>query len=223
MGRQHISGRQAPTLFRLPEDTEESVLGTNLHQQVIRELINSLEWAARGPRWGVGGQTRIEGFHRSDGLQVPLLPDVFVYPRPWDSRRKSLSIADDGPPLLTIEVVSDSTWQGDVDIADGKVYAYGEAGVREYLVFDPTGDILPERVRAWRREGERMVSWLAGDDGRWHSHQLGVAFGVDGLFLRVYTAEDTPIEFDLEARNQLEHLRRQLGRLTGQEGDSSEQ
>ncbi len=219
MGRQHISGRRTPTLFRLPEDTEESVLGTNLHQQVIRELINSLSWAARGPRWGVGGQTRIEGFRRSDGLQIPLLPDVFVYARPWDARRGSLSIAVDGPPLLTIEVISDSTWQGDVDVADEKVHAYGEAGVHEYVVFDPTGDILPERVRAWRRGEERMAPWPAGDDGRWHSRELGVSFGVDGLFLRVYTAQGKPIEFDMEARCELEDVRRQIARLTEPEGD----
>ncbi len=222
MVRQHMSGQHAPTLFRLPGDTEESVLGTNPHQQVIRELINSLEWAAtRGPRWGVGGQTRIEGFRRSDGSEVPLLPDVFVYPHSWDARRGSLSIASDGPPLLTIEVTSDSTWQGDLNAAAGKVYSYGEAGIQEYVVFDPTGDLLPERVRAWRREDSRFVPWLPDSDGHWHSQQLGVAFGADGLFLRVYTGDGVPVEYDLEARAALAELRRQAARLTEQPRQSN--
>jgi hypothetical protein len=163
---------------------------------VIRALADGLDVAlapalggapAQPGASGVGAQTRIEGFRRRQGTPVPLYPDVFVYPHPSDPLRATYTLAMDGPPVLIVEVLSPSTAAGDLDEAAGKVWSYGAAGVREYLVFDPVGDQLATRVRAWRWAARgRPRRWRPEADGRWHSAVLAVSLAVEGFFLRVY-------------------------------------
>jgi Uma2 family endonuclease len=195
--RQPTLPRQEPDPFRLPDDTEESILGTELHQHVIRELITNLEFA-KGPAWGVGGQTCIEGFHRSDGTTVPLYPDVFVYPRPLDQTRSTHDLTVDGPPVLIVEIASPTTARGDLDDRHGKPYSYALAGVQEYLVYDPLGEVLPRRIQAWRQGASGYDPWTARPDGRWHSRALDLSFAVTYPYLRVYAADGTPIPFAAE-------------------------
>ncbi|HEV7216781.1 MAG TPA: hypothetical protein VGP33_16870, partial [Chloroflexota bacterium] len=90
-----------------PDDTEESVLGTNLHQTAIIALRTGINEAATVAvpagavvPWQAGGQTMVRGFRRWDGSGYTTLPDVFVYPKPWDDERGSLHVLHDGPPVL---------------------------------------------------------------------------------------------------------------------------
>lgn len=140
-----------------PDDTEESVLGTNLHQATITNLrlgLNEIA-AASAPGqpapWQALSQTILTGLWRRDGSRYQVLPDVFVYRRPIDERRASVSLATDGPPALIIEIASDVTYEADLDLEFGKGYSYAAAGVLEYLALDPTGEFIPERGRGWRQ------------------------------------------------------------------------
>lgn len=120
---------------------------------------------------------------------------------------------EDGPPVLAVEITSESTARNDLDETWGKAYVYGAAGVREYLVFDPTGDSLPPRVRAWRQDNGVFVPWPAEHTGRWQSREIAASFAVDGLFLRIYTADNVPVLFDMEARQALEDARSRAAAL----------
>ena len=62
----------------------------------------------------------LNGFQHPDGSAYTTFPDVFVYPLRWDDRRGSLSIASDGPPLLIVEVLSDKTYENDLDLKNCK-------------------------------------------------------------------------------------------------------
>ena len=88
-------------------------------------------------------------------------------------------------PQFVLEVASESTWQYDVG---EKAELYRLAGVREYLVFDPTGEFFAERVRAWRAVEEGWERWPAvvRADGQavWESGVLGLALRVEGPLLR---------------------------------------
>jgi len=134
------------------DDTEESVLGTHLHQTAIRHLISAINEAAAlaapegdPPLWHAGGQTMVGGFQHPDGSSYTTFPDVFVYPHAWDPLRGLLTVALDGPPLLIIEVLSKETYENDLDQRHGKGYSYRAAGVREYLTLDPTGKFQPDQ------------------------------------------------------------------------------
>src|SRR2546430_1732300 len=123
------------------DDTEESVLGSDLHQDAIYALRDTLRRhsAQHGLNWYVSSQVQVivplprrEDWHPS--------PDIFVVPGLEATPRTSYDTRRDGPmPPFVIEVVSPSTWRADVG---SKADAYQLAGVREYIVFDPTGELL---------------------------------------------------------------------------------
>ena len=69
--------------------------------------------------------------------QSRLSPDVFVaLDVPRLSTRSDYDVDELGPPDFVLEAVSKSTWQHDVG---RKLDAYQRLGVRECLLFDPTG------------------------------------------------------------------------------------
>ena len=177
-----------------PDDTEESVLGSGLHQGTItdlrlglNELAASLAQPGGEPPWHAEGQTMITGWRRRDGSRYTTLPDIFVYHQPMDPRRPSFSLERDGPPLLIIEVLSPATHRADLDERVGKPDAYRRGGVREYLALDPLGEFVdsPERGRGWRLEGDVYRPWRPDAAGRWHSEQLGALIGLQGLQVAV--------------------------------------
>ncbi len=194
MGETYSIPRPRPPMGMWPpDDTEESVMGTDLHQMTIMNLrwgINEAAASLISPGepapWQALSQTVVVGFQRRDNTRFKTLPDVFVYRRPIGRRRGSVSVALDGPPALIIEVLSESTYDVDLDLDDGKGYSYARAGVSEYLTLDPTGEFLPEQVRAWRLDGNGYLPWTPDADGRWRSEQIAVTIDVEGVLAAVY-------------------------------------
>jgi len=196
MGETYSIPRSRPSMGMWPpDDTEESVVGTDLHQTTIMNLRWGINEAAASissgeiAPWQALSQTVVTGFQRGNNTRYKTMPDVFVYRQQIDRRRGSVSIALDGPPALIIEVLSESTYDVDLDLDDGKGYSYARAGVGEYLTLDPTGEFLPEQARAWRLEGGVYQPWAPDVDGRWRSEQIAVAIGVEGVLAAVYGSD----------------------------------
>ena len=120
----------------------------------------------------------------------------------------SLPLTQYGPPALVVEIASPGTArEHDLNtLAPGaKPAAYAQAGIPEYLVYDPTRPVLPERVRAWRLGAAgAYVSWEPAEDGRWHSG-LGVSFALEagGVLLRIYDPAGNLIATPYELAAQL--------------------
>ncbi len=179
-----------------PDDTEESVMGTDLHQLTImnlrwgmNEVVTALTTPTRAAPWQVLGQTVVNGFERLDGSRYKTLPDVFVYGQPIDPRRGSVEISVDGPPLLIVEVLSEATYANDLNLHASKGYSYAKAGVREYLVIDPTGEILPRQARGWRLQDGAYRPWNPDATGRWWSQEIEMALGFEDAMATVYTSD----------------------------------
>ena len=177
-----------------PDDTEESVLGTNLHQTTITDTrarvpgTGANEAASQEERpWQAGSQTNVAGFARPDGRPYTTLPDVFVCRDPFDLQRATLSLAEDGPPALIVEVLSDDTWKADLDLERGKPFSYRRGGVAEYLALDPLQQFTGRDGRGWRLVGGAYVPWEQGAGGRWAS-RLGFSVGWEGARAVVYDA-----------------------------------
>ena len=88
-----------------PDDTEESILGTDLHQTTITNLrlgINEVarlrQVPAQSVPWKALSQIALLGCVRPDGSAYRTYPDVFVYPRLIDPDRGSMTLEVDGPP-----------------------------------------------------------------------------------------------------------------------------
>lgn len=179
-----------------PDDTEESVVGTNLHQTTITNLRWGLNEVAslrtptgQAPPWHALSQTAISGLRRWDGTDYTVLPDVFIYRQPIDERLATLILEDVGPPLLVIEVLSKTTHRADLDFRHGKGFSYAQAGVQEYLILDPTGEFLPERVRGAHLGSHGYIRRLPDASGRWHSRAIGAAIAFEGVSIAVYAGD----------------------------------
>ena len=224
-----------PELDWLIDDTEEALLGTSTHQYTIVNLHNDAVSyrEVAGLPWFVGNQLKL--IIPRQGGRPPYYPspDVMIHPTLGDVALSSLSVARHGPPALVIEVASPGTaYEHDLDTVDpeAKPLAYAQGGIPEYLVFDPTGNIIPERVRAWRGDQRGYEPWLPDPTtGRWHS-ALGISFMPQSVLLRIYAPDGTIVptrgeaQALLRARTQqleaqareLAALRAELGRLRGE-------
>ncbi len=222
-----------------PDDTEESSVGTDLHQTTILNLrlgINEVAHLSRQPGqplpWQALDQITLLGCVHPGGSDYRTLPDVFVYRHPIDPSRGSVALEVDGPPVLIVEVLSEATYRADVYLERGKGYSYARAGVREYLTLDPTGAYLPERGRGWRLVDGVYRRWEPDADRRWQSVEIAVAIGLEGALATVYThtgerqlregeiAEERARTREELARKdaELEELRRRLDELRGERG-----
>jgi hypothetical protein len=178
-----------------PDDTEESIVGVDRHQLDISSLRAGLNEEAVGTAgggrrpWQAISQIMLLGCRRPDGSAYTVYPDVMVFPRPMPIDRGSYSLRGDGPPVLIVEVASEATYLADLDLARGKPWSYADAGVREYLVLDPTGVYVPERGRGWRLAAGGYRPWVPDEAGRWRSEAIVAAIGVDGGLAAVYGAD----------------------------------
>jgi Uma2 family endonuclease len=210
-----------PELDWLPDDTEEALLGSMLHQRVIVSDVNSLTRYSKRANlgWRIGNQLKLIIPRASGERSYQPSPDIIVHTSPLLSdRQTSLSVNTFGPPALAIEVCSPSTaLEHDLNTFNpqAKPSAYARAGIPEYLVFDPTSDLIPDLVRAWRAgESGEYKPWLADPaTGRWHS-ALGISFAPQGVLLRIYDPDgnivpDNDDMDDLLAALQAERAREQ--------------
>ncbi len=204
-----------------PDDSEESVVGSEYHQHVIDAARDGLRMAAEanGAPWRALSQVPLAGFRRRTGTPYPLLPDVFVHPlpNPHPDSGEHLTFAEVGVPLLAIEVLSASTWRSDVDTRRGKAWSYADAGVAAYIIVDHAARYIPQHVRALRLSGRRWAPWRPNARGQWEDAALGVSFEFDGLYLRVRDAagrlKPLPHEADALLMRKDDQLALQAGRL----------
>jgi Uma2 family endonuclease len=202
-----------------PDDTEESVVGTGWHQMTIINLRWGINEIARvrtnqgqSVPWQALSQTIVTGFERPDGSRYKTLPDVLVYPHAIDQQRGSLSVRVDGPPMLIIEVLSESTYDVDLDLVLGKGYSYAHAGVYEYLALDPTSAFVPEGGRAWRLQEGAYRPWEPDENGRWQSTQIPLAIGLEGMLATVYTRDGRRMLREGEIEAERERMREEVAR-----------
>jgi Uma2 family endonuclease len=202
------------TTYRVPEslpnDTEESVVGTEWHQEAIGALADMLRDVAerRGATWGVCEQIALLGLQYEDGKPYNPRPDVMVIAQPLPGGHISaIPLSEAGVPLFIAEVASDSTVGNDVG---AKRLAYAAIGVPEYVVFDPVGNVLSTPLLAWRLEAGGSVSWRPDADGSWRSGTLDVAFQATQPFLGVRDRDGTQIEPSREVRRRARQLEQRL-------------
>lgn len=179
-----------PEFAAIPDDTEETLLGSSSHQGAIVTVFDGLSICAqrRSLPWFIGNQLTLLVRQEGRELLRRFSPDILVYHTLAIADPTSLSIALHGPPTLAIEIASPSTaLDNDVNLfePEAKPQVYDRIGVAEYLVFDPTGGILGTPIWAQRRGPDGLAPWHADADGRWHS-TLGVSFAPHGALLRVH-------------------------------------
>jgi Uma2 family endonuclease len=205
------------TVLLVGDDTEESVMGSDLHQKAIFEahallLLHAEDRVAAGRSpWYVSSQVTV--IFDLPMRQKPWRPkpDIFVVDGLPAADRVSYDTRKEGPvPQFILEVASESTWREDV--GDKRV-SYELAGVEEYVVFDPVGDFLPERILAWRAGANGWQPWtpLERQVGEpvWRSTVLGLDLRVEGSRLRFDDPGRGPLLALREVREQWQAAERE--------------
>jgi Uma2 family endonuclease len=128
----------------------------------------------------------ILGFMRPNGTAYTVLPDIFVYRKPMDRARTSFSVRRDGPPVLVVEVASESTYESDLNVIAGKGWTYAEGSVQEYLVLDPAGLFVQTPISAWRLVDNVYQKRGLDAEGLWWSEELPIGIGVSDGLVAVY-------------------------------------
>ena len=124
------AARIAPALWP-PDDTEWSVVGTDLHQGTITDAHTGINEAAVALGTPPGGRWP-DADPRDAPPRRPPLPGAAGGVRSrgtFDRLRRSLSLRREGVPALVIEVLSQDTREVDLDMAEGKGWTYAAAGV----------------------------------------------------------------------------------------------
>lgn len=208
-----------PAFSHLPDDMEDTLVGSSLHQGAITVLATALTLCGprRGLPWFIGNQIKmVIPRQGSLGPYMPS-PDIIVHPTLTNASRSSLILATDGPPALAIEIASPSTaWSSDLNLTDqrGKPSAYEAIGIQEYIVCDPTAELLPEQIWARRMGPHGYEPWEPTAEGRWVSQALGcIAFALQGILLRVYDQDGQLVPTSEEMADLLDERDRQIAAL----------
>ena len=209
----------------LESDTEESIVGTEWHQEAIGTLATMLRVVAdrRGVPWGVCEQIQVLGLRKQSGEEYSPRPDVMVLPHPIDKSRSSVHVSEIQTPLFITEVASESTLVQ--DLVD-KAYVYAQVGVPEYVVFDPVGALLKGPIRAWRLDSSAppqaevrastpslYTAWLPDEQGRLYSAALDIAIEVAQPLLGVRDRDGRLIETAVAMARRLEAMEQRLRKL----------
>ena len=119
----------------LHDDTEEDLVGADWHQRAIVNLYAGLVDLAtqRSWPWHVGNQLPLVGWKR-DGTSWRPSPDIMIHPQAGPALREEMSVRDDGPPALIIEVASATTWRYDVDRARNVAHTTSADGRHTWAV-----------------------------------------------------------------------------------------
>ena len=107
-------------------------------------------------------------------------------------------------PAVCFEMASQRTWQKNL----GEVREDYEAnGVREYFVYDPTGEYLEVPLIGFRRRGRRFTRIRPDAVGGMVSRELGLCLVPDGLILRLVRPETGEIVLTREEQIMAERAR----------------
>lgn len=213
-------------LLMLRDDTEEDLVGSDLHQDAITEIHAGIATYAQeqGLSWYITKQVMLiapmpgrEDWHPSPDIYV--VPNAPVYPRAsYDAH------VDPVPPFI-VEVASPSTVERDLD---SKRRGYEILGVREYLIFDPTGESLGVPLLAWHAStaasGKQAAlawePWEPDEQRTWRSDVLGLGFRPEGVLLRVVRPDGRIVPTRSQLTRQIAEMEAELRRLREQISDA---
>jgi len=174
--------RDAQVVYRVPrtrrgwELPEETMPESVPHDEAVELLKAILSWWARG-REHVRVARNLAIRWDEEEPRIGADPDVCVLaPAPEERDLRSVRTwAGHAPPLLAIEVVSETNPHKDYVVAPDK---YAASGTRELWIFDPllagpTSHGGPHVLQVWQRDDqERFVRSYAGE-GPAYSEALG--------------------------------------------------
>jgi len=173
--------RQYAKPLHFPESDGKPMAETDKHRKQMIALLNALEeYYQPEAEIYVTGNILVH-YHDEAGEWKFLAPDIIVVKGVEKKDRGSYVIEDEGKaPDFIIELVSPSS---KVEDFGNKRVIYAGWGVKEYFLFDPTGELFSGPLRGYRLEGNEYVPMMGA---RLHSEVLELDLVVERGRLRLY-------------------------------------
>ncbi|MCX7852128.1 MAG: Uma2 family endonuclease [Caldilineales bacterium] len=175
-----VPPRQA--VIEYPESDGEPLGETGIHVLATLGLFGALKhFFSTHPDVYVAADMFL--YYKEGNPRARTAPDVMVIKGVPNVERRIFKLWEEpAAPCTVFEVISRSTWRED---AIAKTALYARLGVREYFLFDPDADMLPEQLIGYRLEEGMYVPIAPEADGTLASVELGLRFRVEGYMLRV--------------------------------------
>jgi len=168
---------------RYPSSDGKPMAETDFHVMAIRLLLDALEDALDGQK-----DVHISGnsffFWVEGDPSKRRAPDAMVVFGVEKGGRRSFRTWKEGGaiPSVCFEVASKKTWKANLGAVKDD---YEAAGVKEYFVFDPLRDCLPQPLMGYRLKGKTFRKLKADGNGAVTSEELGLCLIPEGRMLRL--------------------------------------
>ena len=193
----------APQQIFYPESDGKPMGETDTHITMILNIIGILRnFFSKDENTYVLGDVLF--YYQEGNPKKFLVPDVMVVKGVGKHPRRTYKLWDEGEvPSVVFEISSRSTWGEDLNT---KWAIYQQLGVKEYYIFDPEYDYLPEPLVAYKLiKGE--LRKINVQNRRIFSRELGLEIIDTGETLRFFDTEKN--EFLLTALEEHEALIRE--------------
>ena len=158
-----------------PESDGRPMGETDRHRYWMRRIYDLFKYRYRGQQVYVGSDLLL--YYEEDAPQQFVVPDDFVVLDVAGGERRIYKLWEEGkPPNVVLEVTSKSTRQEDTVLKFGK---YAAMGVREYYLYDPTGEYLAPALQGFRLSDEAYVRIEPDDRNALACEELAVVFRLE--------------------------------------------
>jgi len=173
--------RQSARPLHFPESDGKPMAETDKHRKQMLTLLDALDEYYRDDKATYVTGNILVHYCDEAGEWKFLAPDVFVAKGIEKKERRSYIIEDEGKaPDFIIELVSPST---KVEDFGNKRVIYAGWNVKEYFLFDPTGELMSAPLRGFRLSGNEYLPLMGA---RLHSEVLKLDLIVEQGRLRLY-------------------------------------
>ena len=137
-----------PAAIDYPSSDGKPLAENDLQARAIFYAFGALRLRYRDRRSDVYVSADLLIYYEEGNPRVSVAPDVFVVFGVEDHTRMNYKVWEEGKvPDFVLEVASLNTWREDVERKPG---IYANLGVREYFLFDPTGEYYTPRLQGYR-------------------------------------------------------------------------
>ena len=211
-----VADLKTPAAIRYPETDGKPMGETDIHIAQIIDLLFALtRYFREDPQVYVAADLLL--YYVEGDPKEFVVPDVFVVRGVPKGQRRIYRLWEEGrAPDVVFEITSASTRREDLGT---KRVLYADLGVKEYFVFDPTGEDLRPPLRAFRLSGSEYQPLKEPV----FSEVLGLELQIVDKHLRLFDPRTgkrllTPAEADAAreaAEVEVERLRAELEKLKG--------